>query len=175
MVLLLGNINPILAQGSDLSSLKDRQAKAKRKAASEAERQQAINARETEIVSAIEAAAVNLEKQGIEFRQLSDSEVNTKYPNYTKIVGRGANWRVVHIIYTLTGDLELVLQPVGGKMFTIMWEFYKDGSFKIGEDLCVGGIHVFFRGKNFLDPQSVVSNQSKIQNGLLKYMNATVE
>ena len=169
----LMTVDPVQAQDPALSSLKARQAKERRKEASEAERQQTIKVREAEIILALESAVVNLGKQGIEFRQLSDSDA-CLFEKDCKIVGQGANRRVIHITTGLFHTLKLVIQPRGGNPANICWEFKKDGSFEIGERLGYGG-QVFFTGKNFLDPLAVTPNQSKIQHGLLKYVSATVK
>ncbi len=157
-----------------LAALKARQAKLHQKKAgaiTPEERQKAMSDRGGELTTLLEGIIADAAKEGVEFKKLSNDEATSQFPKYETVSGRGADGLVVHVDNSYTHELELVAQPVGGKMFKMTWAFYKDGSFKVGENVSRGG-QVFFAGKNYLDPQAVLPNREAIKAGLLKFLNS---
>jgi hypothetical protein len=131
-------------------------------------------AREYDIIKAVETSVDKLGKAGIEFKEITEAEVRAKYPDDVKIIGRGAKNRVVHLDSIPSGDPGLLIYPVGGAMFRVNWEFYKNGAFAVGVYVGKNGT-IFLKGDNYLDPTAVNDSTTAIHKGLVQYINSTIQ
>lgn len=169
---------PLCRAEDGVDALKARQAAIKKAASTveerEKQRQQAMKARGAEIQQVLEDAVADLAKAGIDFEKPTDEQATAQFPKLRKATGRAADGRVVRVSNSYTQELELLVQPLGGRMLKLTWAFYKDGSFKIGEDVSRGG-RVFYSGKDFLDPNAVLANKKAIKDGLVKRLTAVSE